>query len=63
MNAPKSIALVALAALLAGALAGCERIGEPWDRTGYFEQERKRSEALDSELRQRARQQADRTYG
>lgn len=35
------------------ALSGCARGGEPWDNTGYFEQERARSEALQKQLRHR----------
>lgn len=62
MNLRAIARLVLLAALL-GAAAGCSRIHEPWDQTGYFKQERERTPALDNELRQRAREQSDRTLG
>jgi len=33
--------------------AGCQRINEPWDNTGYFKQYRTRSEAQQDALRDR----------
>lgn len=45
-----------LAAILAGTvvvLGGCTPIGEPWDNTGYFEQERSRSAEQQKQLRDR----------
>ena len=46
-------------ALLAG---GCGHVAEPWDKTGFFRQDRQRSPAREAELRERARLQADRTH-
>lgn len=44
--------------ILAGAvvvvLGGCSPIGEPWDSTGKFEEERTQSEELQEQLRHRA---------
>jgi hypothetical protein len=62
----KLIRIALIASLLGAALggfAGCSRVQEPWDRTGHFEKDRARTEAQNTELRQRAREQADRTYG
>lgn len=36
-------------------LSGCEQIHEPWDKTGYFEQDRQRSGQLQEQLQHRAR--------
>lgn len=43
-------------------LVGCEKIGEPWDNTGYFEEERTiRSAEQEKHLRDRVMHtQADR---
>lgn len=44
------------AAIVAGtlvALGGCTPVGEPWDNTGYFEQERSRSAEQQKQLRDR----------
>lgn len=46
---------VILAAAAAVVLVGCDPIGEPWDSTGYFEEERSRPEPMQEQLRQRAR--------
>lgn len=44
--------------ILAGAvvaiLGGCSPVGAPWDSTGYFEEERTRSEELQEQLQERA---------
>ena len=32
---------------------GCERVGEPWDSTGYFQDERGRTVAVQKNLRDR----------
>lgn len=58
----KSLTCVLLLALAGGGLAGCSRISEPWDPTGYFKQDRERSPALTKALRQRALLQDDRTH-
>jgi hypothetical protein len=55
--------LASILGIVAGGFAGCSGVEEPWDKTGHFKQDRERSSALDSELRQRALEQADRTYG
>jgi hypothetical protein len=34
-------------------LAGCERVGEPWDNTGYFKDKRVRAAAVQKNLRDR----------
>lgn len=34
-------------------LAGCERVGEPWDNTGYFEEKRVRTTVVQKNLRDR----------
>ncbi len=58
------IALIAsLVGVVLAGFTGCSRIQEPWDRTGHFEKDRARTEAQNTELRQRALEQADRTYG
>ena len=59
----RAILMAPLLAVTLGGFAGCSKVQEPWDKTGYFKQDRERSSALDSELRQRALDQADRTYG
>lgn len=48
--------LMIFAAIVAGAvvaLEGCTPVGEPWDNTGYFEQERSRPAAQQEQLRDR----------
>jgi hypothetical protein len=42
-----------LAAAATWTLAGCDRIGEPWDEAGYFAEERVRSPEQHRRLRQR----------
>jgi hypothetical protein len=58
----KALIHVLLFLLAAGGLAGCSRISEPWDQTGFFKQDRERSPALAKELRQRVLLQRDRTH-
>ncbi len=50
-------------AIVAGITAGCHRVSEPWDSTGYFKQDRERAAAREAQLRQRANLQRDRTFG
>lgn len=59
----RSIRLACALLVLAGALGGCGQAQDPWDRSGYFKQQRTRTEAQSAELRQRAQRQQDRTLG
>jgi hypothetical protein len=43
-----------LATMTAMTLAGCSQVQEPWDNTGYFEQERVRSVEQQKALQERA---------
>lgn len=43
----------AIAAATVVVLGGCTPGGEPWDNTGYFEQERSRSAEQQKQLRDR----------
>jgi len=44
---------ILLAVLGVSVLSGCERVGEPWDNTGYFAKERTRTAAQQRALQLR----------
>jgi len=52
----KLITGAALVAAIMVGLTGCTQVGEPWDDTDYFEQERTHFEGLQEQLRHRAMQ-------
>jgi hypothetical protein len=57
-------AVLMIIAAAAMTLAGCARVHEPWDSTGYFKQWRTRSAAQEKLLRERALQdETDRHMG
>lgn len=45
---------IILAVAVVLVLGGCSPIGEPWDSTGKFQEERTQSEDLQEQLRHRA---------
>lgn len=49
----RSIIFLFAGAVAASILAGCERVNEPWDSTGYFEQHRERTAEQSKALRDR----------
>ncbi|HSH41456.1 MAG TPA: hypothetical protein VK973_04950 [Arenicellales bacterium] len=48
-----SLTKAIVAATAIAALGGCNPIHEPWDSTGYFEEDRARSEQTQEQLRDR----------